>query len=175
MVFEVKIEENYDKNAYKSLFVFACVFYSILGGFWEGFGRCFGGLLGLFCVTWGYFFQFARTFLDFFLVWQRKLSKLTRCGGLEALKGVFYLAWKGRKFYSILSVKVDRRREWHAKFNQGVIGRSLVKSCNQGANGALTCGYNLMIFWVKKGIDVANGTQGTNGALTCIKFSPRFP
>ena len=52
MVFEVKIEENYDKNAYKSLFVFACVFYSILGGFWEGFGRCFGGLLGLFCVTW---------------------------------------------------------------------------------------------------------------------------
>ena len=89
MVFDVKIEENYGKNAYKGLFVFACVFYSILGGFWEGFGRCFGGLLGLFCVTWGYFFQFARTFLDFFLVWQRKLSKLTRCGGLEALKGVF--------------------------------------------------------------------------------------
>ena len=101
--------------------------------FWEGFGRCFGGVLGLFCVTWGNFFQFARTFLDFFLVWQRKLSKLTRCGGLEALKGVFwrpfwgYLAWKGVKFGSILTEKVDRRREWHAKFNQGVIGRSLVK------------------------------------------------
>ena len=89
MVFDVKIEENYDKNAYKSLFVFACVFYSILGGFGEGFGRSFGGVLGLFCVTWWYFFQFARTFLDFFLFWQRKLSKLTRCGGLEALKGVF--------------------------------------------------------------------------------------
>ena len=50
------------------------------------------------------------------------------------------------EFCSILSDKVDRRREWHAKFNQGVIGRSLVKSCNQGENVALTCGYNLMIF-----------------------------
>ena len=70
---------------------------------------------------------------------------------------------------------MDRRREWHAKFNQGVIGRSLVKSCNQGENVALTCGYNLMIVRVKKGIDVANDTRGANGALTCIKFSPRFP
>ena len=77
--------------------------------------------------------------------------------------------------YSILSDKVDRRREWHAKFNQGVMGRSLVKSCNQGENVALKCGYNLMIFWEKKGIDVENDTRGANGALTCTKFSPRFP
>ena len=167
MVFDVKIEENYDKNAYKSLFSFVCIFYSILGGFWEGFGRCFGGLLGLFCVAWGYFCQFARTFLDFFLVWQRKLSKLTRCGGLEALKGVFwrpfwgYLAWKRWKFDILIVFWVT---EWidvekcNAKFNQGVMRRSLVKSCNQGENFALACGYNFIIFSVKKGIDVANGT-----------------
>ena len=63
----------------------------------------------------------------------------------------------------------------NAKFNQGVMRRSLVKSCNQGENFALACGYNFMIFSVKKRIDVANDTRGANGALTCIKFSPRFP
>ena len=61
MVFEVKIEENYDKNAYKSLFVFACVFYLILGGFWEVFWRSFGTIL---CHL-GVLFEFARTFLEF--------------------------------------------------------------------------------------------------------------
>ena len=47
---------------------------------------------------------------------------------------------------NVLTEKVDRRREWHTKFNQGVMDRSLVKSCNQGENGVLTCVYNLMIF-----------------------------
>ena len=58
------------------------------------------------------------------------------CGGVRIALGID----------SIVSDKVDRGRELHAKLNQGIMGRSLVKSCNQGGNGALTCRYNLMVF-----------------------------
>ena len=55
---------NNDKNRAKNSVFFDCIFYLILEGFWGGFGRALGGVLELFFATWGYFFEFARTFLD---------------------------------------------------------------------------------------------------------------
>ena len=80
---------NNDKNRAKNSVFFDCIFYLILEGFWGGFGRALGGVLELFFATWGYFFEFARTFLDFLPFWQDKLPKFTRCGGQEALEGYF--------------------------------------------------------------------------------------
>ena len=41
-----------------------CFLLAFFHRIWVGFGVGFGGVLGLFFATWGYFFEFARTFLD---------------------------------------------------------------------------------------------------------------
>ena len=82
----------------------------------------------LFFATWVDIFQFARTFLDFLPFCKEKLPKFTRCGGLEALEEDFgihfggYLSRKRVKVGSIFTEKVDRRREWHAKIDEGANG-----------------------------------------------------
>ena len=55
MVFEVKIEENHEQNAFKIDGFFACVFLSILSGFGAGLGRVLGGVWRLWGVPWAAF------------------------------------------------------------------------------------------------------------------------
>ena len=92
--------------------------------FWEAFGGCFGGPFR----NLGILFPSCVNIFDFLCFWKDKLLKFTRCSGLEALEEDFgidfggYLVRKGIKFDDILNDKVDRRREWHAKFNQGANG-----------------------------------------------------
>ena len=45
VVFEVKIEENHEHNAFKNIFFFACVFLSNFGGGWGGYWEGFGGFV----------------------------------------------------------------------------------------------------------------------------------
>ena len=123
-----------EKTVLKIVFFFIWNFEGILEGFWTGFGRLLGGVLEVFFATCEDFFQFAWTFLDFFSFWKENLLKFTPCGGLKALEEDFgihlggYLAWKSVKLGSILSEKVDRRREWHAKLNEGVNGALTYKT-----------------------------------------------
>ena len=42
MVFDLKIQENHDKNACKNMMFFVRVFQSLLGAFGRGFGRSLG-------------------------------------------------------------------------------------------------------------------------------------
>ena len=128
--------------------------------FWMGFRVVWGGLLGgvleLFFATWGYYFQFAWTFLDLLSFWKEKLLKFTRCCGLEALEGHFCIHFGGTWLEKgwILS-----GFEWKSISNLRMRCATCIK--------------------VEQYIEFANGVhnlhQGANGAHTGKQKSPRFP
>ena len=194
-------------KSWEKLFQKHC-FFRLL--FFIDFGRVLGGVLEVF---WDSFLQLVcafshlrEHFLDFLQFWQQKLLKFTRCGGLEALKGYFGVHLRGtwlEKRWNLmvfLNEKVDWRRKWHAKFNQGANGARTGKKFSSTLRISLkikslfkcwACLRQLQctvfavvlflrtLIWQEK-VDWrrdwhAKFNQGSNGARTGKKFSPRFP